>query len=187
MPSIPAQKNWRSFLAWEHCDVMNKTSSRVFLKNAWKPLNFIHLIAPEKVCPSVEQNKIVIYRVLIKDEKYTGKWTCSTYGLYVFLKENLPNLCVFSTKLTFLQFYVNFITSLYSKKQLLDQTGCILCFLCISYLNAILTNSLIFGGQMTVETVSASLYFRVPFLFKKQLSIIWKKNHKLNLLWEIVA
>jgi hypothetical protein len=113
---------------------MNKTFSRLFLKNAWKPLNFIQIIAPEKVCPSVEQNEIDIYCVLIKDGKYTWKWTCSTHGLYVFWKENHPNLCVFSMKLTFLQFYVNFITSSYSTKQFLDQTECILCLLIyISY------------------------------------------------------
>jgi hypothetical protein len=81
------------------------------------------------VCPSVEQNEIDIYCVVTKDGKYTWKWTCSTHGLYVFWKENHPNLRVFSTKLTFLQFYVNFITSSYSTKQFLDQTECILVFL----------------------------------------------------------
>jgi hypothetical protein len=35
-----------------------------------KPLNFTQIIAPEKMCPSVEQNEIDIYRTLIKDEKY---------------------------------------------------------------------------------------------------------------------
>jgi hypothetical protein len=55
----------------EHCDVMNKTFSRLFLKNASKPLNFTKIIAPEKVCPSVEQSEIDIYRVLIEDGKYT--------------------------------------------------------------------------------------------------------------------
>jgi hypothetical protein len=131
MPCVPEQKNRRLFLIWQYCDVMNKNFSRLFLKNAWKPLNFIQIIAPEKVCPSVEQNEIDIYRVLIKEGKYTLKWTCSTHGLYVFWKENHPNLCVFSTKLTFLQCYVSFITSSYSTKQLLDQTvcTCILCFL----------------------------------------------------------
>jgi hypothetical protein len=93
---------------------MNKTFSCLFLKNAWKPLNFIQIIAPEKVCPSVKQNEIDKYRVSIKDGKYTWKWTCSTHGLYVFWKENHPNLCAFSIKLTFLQFYLNFITSSYS-------------------------------------------------------------------------
>jgi hypothetical protein len=71
MPNILEQKNRRLFLIWKHCDVMNKTFSRLFLKNAWKPLNFTQIIAPEKVCPSVEQNEIDIYRVLIKDGKYT--------------------------------------------------------------------------------------------------------------------
>jgi hypothetical protein len=108
---------------------MNKTFSRLFLKNAWKPLNLTQIIAPEKVCPSVEQNEINIYRVLIKDGKYTWKSTCSTNGLYVSWKENHQNLHIFSTKLTILQFYVNFITFLYSTKQLLDQTECILGFL----------------------------------------------------------
>jgi hypothetical protein len=84
------------------------------------------------VCPFVEQNEIDIYRVLIKDEKYSWKWTCSTHGLYVFWKENHPNLRVFSTKLTFLQFYVNS----WSTKGFLDQTKCIWVFVCISYLNA---------------------------------------------------
>jgi hypothetical protein len=129
MPSIPEQKNRRLFLIWEHSDVMKKTFSRRFLKIAWKPLNFIQIIAPEKVCPSVEQNEMDIYRVSIKDGKYTLKWTCSTHGLYVFWKKNHPNLCAFSTKLAFLQFYVNLITSSYSTKQFLDQTECILCFL----------------------------------------------------------
>jgi hypothetical protein len=123
------KKNRKLFLTCEHWDVMNKTFSRLFLKNAWKPLNFKQIIAPEKVCPSVEQNEIDMYRVLTKDGKYTRKWTCSTNGLYVFWKENHLNLCVFSTKLTFLQFYVNFITSSYSTKQFFDQTECILCFL----------------------------------------------------------
>jgi hypothetical protein len=82
------------------------------------------------VCPSVEQNEIDIYRVLTKDRKYTWKWTCSTHGLYVFWKENHPTLRgFFSTKLTFVQFYVNFITSSYSSKQFLDQSECILGFL----------------------------------------------------------
>jgi hypothetical protein len=94
---------------------MNKTFSRLFLKkNASKPLNLTQIIAPEKVCPSVKQNKIDIYRVLIKYGEYTWKWICSTHGLYVFWKENHPKLRVFSMKLTFLQLYVNFITSLYS-------------------------------------------------------------------------
>jgi hypothetical protein len=129
MSNIPEKKNWRFFLIWKHCDVMNKTFSRLFFKNAWKLLNFIQIIAPEKVCSSVEQNEIYIYRVLIKDGKYTGKWTCSTHGLDVFWKENHPNLRVFSTKLTFLQFYINFITSSYRTKQFSDQTVCILGFL----------------------------------------------------------
>jgi hypothetical protein len=73
MPSIPEQKNQRLFLLWEHCDVMNKTFTRLFLKDAWKPLNFIQIIAPEKVCPSVEQNEIDIYSVLITDGKNTWK------------------------------------------------------------------------------------------------------------------
>jgi hypothetical protein len=68
---IYQKKNRRLFLIWKHCDVMNKTFSRLFLKNAWKPLIFTQIIAPEKVCPSVEQNKIYIYCVLIKDGKYT--------------------------------------------------------------------------------------------------------------------
>jgi hypothetical protein len=50
---------------------MNKTFSRFFVKNASKPLNLAQIIAPEKVCPFVEQNEIDIYRVLIKDEKYS--------------------------------------------------------------------------------------------------------------------
>jgi hypothetical protein len=83
---------------------------------------------PEKVCPSIEQNEIDIYCVLIKDGKYTWKWTCSTNKRYVFWKENHPNLHFVSTKLTFLQFYVNFITSLYNRKQFLDQTECISSF-----------------------------------------------------------
>jgi hypothetical protein len=50
-------------------------------------------------------------------KKYAWKWTYSTHRLYVFWKENHPNLCAFSTKLTSLQFYVNFINSSYSTKQ----------------------------------------------------------------------
>jgi hypothetical protein len=164
MPNIPEQKkNRRLFLIWKHCDVKNKTFPRLFLKNAWKPLNFTQIIAPEKVCPSVEQNDIDTYRVLIKDGKYIGKLTCSTHGLNVFWKENHPNLRAFSTKWTFLQFYVNFITSSYRTKQFSDQTVCILGFLMYQLFEChgsdILMNSLIFGGQMTVETVPASLNF----------------------------
>jgi hypothetical protein len=55
---------------------MKKTFSRLFLKYALKPLNFTQIIAPENVCPSVEQNEIDRYRVLIKDGKYTRKRTC---------------------------------------------------------------------------------------------------------------
>jgi hypothetical protein len=36
-----------------------------------KAINLTQIIAPEKECPSVEQIEIDIYRVLIKDEKYT--------------------------------------------------------------------------------------------------------------------
>jgi hypothetical protein len=60
MPNIPEHKNQRLFLIWEHYDIMNKTFSSLFLKKAWKPLNFTQIIAPEKVCPSVEQNEIDI-------------------------------------------------------------------------------------------------------------------------------
>jgi hypothetical protein len=125
MPSIPEQKKVKVIpylrALWRH---EYKTFSRLFLQNAWKLLNFIQIIDPEKMCPSVEQNEIDIYRVSIKDGKYTWKWTCSMHGLYVFWKENHPNFYAFSMKLTFLQFYVNFIT-----KQFLDQTKYILCFL----------------------------------------------------------
>jgi hypothetical protein len=113
------------------------------------------------VCPSVQQNKIDTYRLLIEDGKYTKKWTCSTNGLYVFWKKNHPNLCVFWTKMIFLQLYVNFIISLYSTEPFLDQTECILDFLmsplfeCHSWDTFL--NSLILGGQMAVETVLASL------------------------------
>ena len=125
MPNIPEQKNRRLLLIWEHYDVMNNTLSRLFLKSASKTLNLTQIFAPEKVCPSVEQCEIDIYRVLLKDGKYTWKWTCSTHGMYVFWKENHPNLRGFSTKLTFLHFCVNFISFSYSTKQFSDQTGCI--------------------------------------------------------------
>jgi hypothetical protein len=36
-----------------------------FLKNAGKLLNFRQIFAPEKMCPSVEQNKIDTYLPLI--------------------------------------------------------------------------------------------------------------------------
>jgi hypothetical protein len=100
-----------------------------FLENAWKPLKLTHIIAPEKVCPSVEQNEIDIYRLLIKGGKYTWKWTCSMHGLYVFWKKSHPNLHVFSTKLTFSQIYGNFIISVYSTEQFVDQIECIFVFL----------------------------------------------------------
>jgi hypothetical protein len=62
MPSIPEQENQRLFLIWEHYDIMNKTFPHLFLTNAWKLLNFTQIIALEKVCPSIEQNKIDIYQ-----------------------------------------------------------------------------------------------------------------------------
>jgi hypothetical protein len=46
---------------------LNKTFSRLFLKS----LNLKEIIVPEKVCPSVKQNEIDIYRLLIEDGKYT--------------------------------------------------------------------------------------------------------------------
>jgi hypothetical protein len=53
---------------------MNKTFSLLFLKNACKPLNTMtQITALDKVCPSVQQNKIDTYRLLIEDGKYTKK------------------------------------------------------------------------------------------------------------------
>jgi hypothetical protein len=44
------------------CDIMNKTYLlSLFLKNARKLLNLTQVIAPEKVCASVEQNQIDVY------------------------------------------------------------------------------------------------------------------------------
>jgi hypothetical protein len=49
---------------------------------------------------------------------------------YMFSERKTTHLrAFFPTKFTFLQFYVNFITSSYSTKQFLDQTECILGFL----------------------------------------------------------
>jgi hypothetical protein len=102
-----------------------------FSKNAWKPSNLKQIIAPEKVCPSVEQTEIDIDRALIENGKYTLKWTCSTHGLYIFWKENRQILHVFSTKLAFVQFYGNFMISFQIK------LSAFCAFLCIPYLNAL--------------------------------------------------
>jgi hypothetical protein len=40
MPSIQEQKYRRLFLIWEHCDVMSKTHSRLFLKKCLKTVKF---------------------------------------------------------------------------------------------------------------------------------------------------
>jgi hypothetical protein len=95
-----------------------------------KPLNFTQIIAPEKVWPSVEQNEIDIYCVLIRNEKYAWKLTCSTHGLYVFWKKTTQT-CTFFQRIWHI---CNFMSTSLPRRIaqnsfFLDQTECILGFL----------------------------------------------------------
>jgi hypothetical protein len=75
MPNIPEQKNRRLFLIWEHCDVVNKTFSRIFLKNAWKP-KFHTDVCPGKGVP-------------IRRAKWNWYISCIDKRWKIYLKMNL--------------------------------------------------------------------------------------------------
>jgi hypothetical protein len=94
MPNIP-EKNRRLFLIWKHCDVMNKTFSRIFLKKCLKTVKFHTDYCSGKGVP-IRRAKWNSYISCI-DKRWTIYWKINLLDAWAecFLKGKPPEFARF--------------------------------------------------------------------------------------------
>jgi hypothetical protein len=117
-------------LIWEHCDVLNETFSRLFLKKCLKTVKFNTVYCSGKglsICRAIWNWYISCIDKRLKiylNINLLDAWAVC------FLNRKAPECaCCFNKINILFKIYVNFITSSYSTRQVLDQIKCILGFL----------------------------------------------------------